>query len=218
MYLQLFRQIFILILVMVSPYSLKAATAEPIKIVAFGDSLAAGYGLPAKEGFTVRLQAALQAKGHDVVIVNAGVSGDTTSGGISRMDWSVGPDADAVILELGANDMLRGISVDIVRTNLNTIVKSFMDRDLPVLIAGMLAPRNMGEGYTSKFDAIYPELAEKYGTLIYPFFLDGVVGDPNLNQPDGVHPSAEGVEVIVERMLPKVEELIAQIKLGEVSQ
>ena len=218
MYLQLFRQIFILILVMLSPYSLTAATAEPMKIVAFGDSLAAGYGLPAKEGFTVKLQAALRAKGHDVIVVNAGVSGDTTSGGISRMDWSVGPDTDAVILELGANDMLRGISVDIVRTNLNTIVQSFMDRNLPVLIAGMLAPRNMGEAYTKKFDAIYPELAKKYGTLIYPFFLDGVVGDPNLNQPDGVHPSAEGVDVIVERMLPKVEELIAQVKLSEASQ
>lgn len=212
MRLQALCRILILIVMMVSPYSAIPAMAEPIKVVAFGDSLIAGFGLSPQEGFTVKLQAALQKKGHDVLIINAGVSGDTTSGGRSRLDWSVGPDTDAVILELGANDMLRGIKVDAVRGNLEAIVKKLQERKIPVLIAGMQAAPNLGEDYGRAFNAIYPDLAKQYDMLLYPFFLDGVAGNASLNQPDGIHPEAEGVDVIVARILPKVEELIRQVK------
>ncbi|MEP3265189.1 MAG: arylesterase [Hyphomicrobiales bacterium] len=197
---------------MVSPYSVTTAMAEPIKIVAFGDSLMAGFGLSPQDGFTVKLQTTLQERGHEVLIVNAGVSGDTTSSGRSRLDWSVGPDTDAVILELGANDMLRGIKVDAVRGNLDAIVKALQARDIPVLIAGMQAAPNLGKEYVKAFNAIYWDLATQYDMLLYPFFLDGVAGSAGLNQADGIHPTAAGVDVIVDRILPKVEELIAAVK------
>jgi len=185
------------------------AHAEPIRIVALGDSLSAGYGLESADAFTGVLQAALVARGHDVVIVNAGVSGDTASDGLARVDWSVGEDADAVIVELGANDALRGVDPAIARDALDRLLARLGERGLPVLLAGMRAPPNLGADYAATFDPIYPELAEKHGTLLYPFFLDGVAADTGLNQPDGIHPNAAGVAIIVERMVPAVESLIA---------
>ena len=183
--------------------------AEPLRIVALGDSLTAGYGLESPDAFTGALQAALVARGHDVVIVNAGVSGDTASDGLARVDWSVGEDAEAVIVELGANDALRGVDPAITRDALDKLLARLDERDLPVLLAGMLAPPNLGADYAAAFNPIYPELAEKHGAILYPFFLDGVAADTALNQPDGLHPTAAGVAVIVERIVPSVEALIA---------
>jgi len=207
-----FGRYFLAMIIILSTNPAFEAIAAPIKIVALGDSLTAGFGLAREDGFTIRLQAALVAKGHDVEIVNAGVSGDTTSGGRARLEWSLGADTQAVILELGANDMLRGIKPDLIRANLDAISSSLKARNIPVLIAGMRAAPNLGAEYGAAFNAIYPDLAGKYEMLLYPFFLDGVAGNPALNQPDGIHPSAEGVEVIVERILPSVEELINQVK------
>jgi acyl-CoA thioesterase-1 len=185
------------------------ARAEPLRIVALGDSLTAGYGLEPAESFTVQLEAALKARGHDIVIVNAGVSGDTSSDGAARVDWSVGEDADAVIVELGANDALRGVDPAITRDALDGLLARLGERGLPVLLAGMLAPPNLGQDYSAKFNPIYPELAAKHGILFYPFFLDGAAARVDLTQPDGIHPNAEGVAIIVERIVPSVEALIA---------
>ncbi|WP_075220652.1 arylesterase [Acuticoccus yangtzensis] len=182
---------------------------EPMTLVALGDSLTAGYQLAPGEGFVPQLQAALTAKGYNVTVVDAGVSGDTTTGGLARLNWSVGPDADAVIVELGANDALRGIDPSVPRDNLTAILDRLAERDLPVLLAGMLAPPNLGEDYGAEFSAVYEDLAAR-DVVYYPFFLDGVAANPELNQPDGLHPTAAGVEVIVERILPSVEELIAR--------
>jgi acyl-CoA thioesterase I len=187
------------------------AAADPIRIVALGDSLTAGYGLDAASSFAAELEKALKAHGHDVVVVNAGVSGDTASDGLARVDWSVGDDADAVIVELGANDALRGVDPEITRDALDKLVARLTQHRLPVLLAGMLAPPNLGTEYGQAFDAIYPDLAGKYGALLYPFFLDGVAARPDLNQADGIHPNAAGVAVIVERILPSVEALIARV-------
>ncbi|MGS4887541.1 arylesterase [Roseibium sp. MB-4] len=186
------------------------AKAADLKLVVLGDSLSAGYQLQAGEGFPEQLQKALDARGHSVDVVNAGVSGDTSSGGLSRLDWSVGTDADAVIVELGANDALRGIQPDLTRNNLTQIVKRLTDKDIAVLVAGMLAPRNLGEDYAASFDPIYKDIAEAHGALLYPFFLEGVALNPDLNLADGIHPNAEGVGVIVENILPTVEELLVQ--------
>jgi acyl-CoA thioesterase-1 len=186
------------------------ARAEPIRIVALGDSLTAGYGLEAAESFTRQLEAALKARGHDIVIVDAGVSGDTASDGLARVDWSVGEDADAVIVELGANDALRGVDPAITRAALDGILARLRERGLPVLLAGMLAPPNMGAAYGAEFNPIYPQLAAEHGAILYPFFLDGVAAEAGLNQPDGIHPNAEGVAVIVGGMVPAVEALIKQ--------
>lgn len=188
------------------------AFSSPLIIVALGDSLTAGFGLPPADGFTAKLEKALKDRGHDVDIVNAGVSGDTTSGGLARLDWSLGPDTDGVIIELGANDMLRGLPVENIRDNLDAMLEKVHARGLPVLLAGMRAAPNLGAEYGKAFDAIYPELAEKHGALLYPFFLDGVAGSAVLNQPDGLHPEAAGVDIIVERILPAVEKLIAAVK------
>ena len=188
-----------------------AGGARPIKLVAFGDSLTAGYGLPNGDGFAPRLEAALKARGHAVEVVNAGVSGDTTEMGLARLDWSVPDDADAVIVELGANDALRGLDPARARANLDAIVGRLRAKKLPVLVAGMYAPRNLGEAYVKAFDPIAAEVAARHGALFYPFFLDGVAGDRTLNQPDGLHPTAAGVDVIVGRILPKVEELLATV-------
>ncbi len=185
------------------------ARAEPLRIVALGDSLTAGYGLEPAESFTVQLEAALQARGHDIVIVNAGVSGDTSSDGAARVDWSIGEDADAVIVELGANDALRGVDPAITRDAIDGLLARLGERELPVLLTGMLAPPNLGADYGATFNTIYPELAAKHGTLFYPFFLDGVAAEASLNQPDGIHPNAKGVAIIVERIVPSVEALIA---------
>lgn len=183
-----------------------------LKIVAFGDSLTAGLGLPANEAFPAKLEAALNAKGYAVNIVNAGVSGDTASAGRARLDWSVPDDTDAVILELGANDALRGVDPRQTKTALDAILDKLDARHIPVLLAGMQAPRNMGADYVRAFDAIYPALASTHRVVFYPFFLDGVATDPKLNQGDGMHPAAAGVDVIVTRILPRVEDLIGRVR------
>jgi acyl-CoA thioesterase-1 len=189
--------------------------AEPLRIVALGDSLMAGYGLAEKDGFPAKLQAALRAKGHDVEVINAGVSGDTASGGLARLDWSVPDNTNAVILELGANDALRAVDPAATRKALDEMLKRLKARKIEVLLAGMQAPRNMGTDYIAVFDRIYPELAKTHGVLLYPFFLDGVAADARLNQRDGIHPTAAGVDVIVERILPSVEKLIAQARANQ---
>jgi acyl-CoA thioesterase-1 len=188
------------------------AAEAPVHIVALGDSLVAGYGLRANEAFPFILQRALVAKGIAADVANAGVSGETASDGLARLDWSVPDGTDAVILELGANDALRGIDPAVARRALDTILRRLKTRNIPVLLAGMFAPRNLGPDYTNAFDAIYPDLAKHYGAILYPFFLTGVVANPKLNQPDGLHPTAEGVRIIVNGILPKVEELIAQVR------
>jgi acyl-CoA thioesterase I len=191
--------------------AIPAAIAEtPVKIVALGDSLTAGLGLPEKDGFVPRLQAALAAKGIAAAIVNAGVSGDTAAGALARLDWSVPDGTDAVIVELGANDMLRGFKPEVTRDALDKILQRLKDRHIAVLLCGMRAAPNLGADFGRSFEPIYPELAAKYGALLYPFFLDGVAGDRSLNQHDGLHPTAAGVDVIVAAILPKVEELIGR--------
>jgi acyl-CoA thioesterase I len=182
--------------------------AKPIRMVVLGDSLSAGYLLGASDAFPAVLEAALKAKGHDIVIENAGVSGDTATGGLERLDWSIAEGTDHVIVELGANDALRGIDPKITEAALDQILSRLKARNIRVLLAGMYAPRNNGETYTKAFDAIYPRLAQKYGVPLYPFFLDGVQGEAALNLSDGMHPNPKGVRVIVERMLPAVEALI----------
>jgi acyl-CoA thioesterase I len=195
---------------LVSAVAQPGGSGRPVKIVALGDSLTAGLGLPANAAFPVRLQQALARKGVATDVVNAGVSGDTTADGLSRLDWSVPDDTDAVILELGANDALRGLDPTQTRANLDAILKRLAARKLPVLLAGMRAPPNLGADYTKAFDAIYPDLAAAYGTVFYPFFLDGVAAERSLNQGDGLHPTAAGVDVIVGKILPQAEELVAR--------
>ena len=189
-----------------------AAQPKPIRLVAFGDSLTAGFGLPKGKGFAPRLEAALRAAGLHVEVIDAGVSGDTTDMGLARLDWSVPPDARAVIVELGANDALRGLPPSETRRNLDDIVSRLTQRGQKVLVAGMLAPRNLGDRYVHAFDAMFPEVAAAHGALLYPFFLDGVALDGKLVQPDGLHPTAEGVEVIVARILPTVRALLARVE------
>ncbi|WP_306030983.1 arylesterase [Stappia sp. MMSF_3263] len=191
------------------------AVAEPLRIVALGDSLSAGYQLPVAAAFPVQLEAALTERGHEVEVVNAGVSGDTTSGGLARLDWSVGEDADAVIVELGANDALRGLPVASARSNLEAIVSRLRERGLPVLVAGMRAPRNLGPDYVEAFDAMFGEIAETHDALLYPYFLEGIPMSAETVLPDGIHPTAKGVAIIVEGILPRVEELIAQARAAK---
>lgn len=190
-----------------------APTADrPITIVALGDSLTAGLGLASQDAFPAKLQKALAAKGLAVTIADAGVSGDTTSGGLARLDWSVPAGTDGVILELGANDVLRGLDPAVPRASLEAILRRLKERGIPVLLCGMLSPPNLGADYARTFNAIYPDLARIYDAVFYPFFLDGVAGQRRLNQGDGLHPTAAGVDVIVAGILPKVEELIARIR------
>ncbi|HEU5274986.1 MAG TPA: arylesterase [Xanthobacteraceae bacterium] len=190
-----------------------APTADrPITIVALGDSLTAGLGLASQDAFPAKLQKALAAKGLAVTIADAGVSGDTTSGGLARLDWSVPAGTDGVILELGANDALRGLDPAVPRASLEAILRRLKERGIPVLLCGMLSPPNLGADYARTFNAIYPDLARIYDAVFYPFFLDGVAGQRRLNQGDGLHPTAAGVDVIVAGILPKVEELIARIR------
>jgi acyl-CoA thioesterase-1 len=188
------------------------AADRPVKIVALGDSLTAGYGLDRQSAFPEQLAKVLKGKGIAVEIENAGVSGDTASGGLSRLDWSVGEGTDAVILELGANDMLRGIDPKVTRKALETIIEQLKARNIEVLLAGMRAAPNMGEDYLRGFDAIYPELAAKYGLVYYPFFLDGIATQAKFALQDGMHPNAAGVSQIVTGIMPKVEELIARVR------
>jgi acyl-CoA thioesterase-1 len=198
-------------LALVGATAIQAANAQALlKIVALGDSLTAGYGLPDKDGFVPRLQAALAAEGSAVEIQNAGVSGDTASDGLARLDWSVPPDTNAVVVELGANDMLRGIKPEVTRQALDMILRRLTERHIAVLLCGMRAAPNLGAEYGQAFEGIYPALAAKYGVPLYPFFLDGVAGDLSLLQHDGLHPTAAGVDVIVKRIVPNVKELIAK--------
>jgi len=187
-----------------------ARAAEELVLVAFGDSLTAGFGLDEKDAFPTKLASALEAQGHKVRIVNAGVSGDTTSAGLARLDWAIPDDADAVIVELGANDALRGQDPEQAYDALDQILTKLKAKEVAILIAGMEAPRNMGPEYVKEFNGIYPRLAKKHGVALYPFFLDGVATDASLNQSDGIHPNAEGVTVIVERILSSVQTLLKQ--------
>jgi acyl-CoA thioesterase-1 len=193
------------------------AMAEPVRIVAFGDSLTAGLGLESQYAFPNRLAAALRAKGHDVVVANAGVSGDTTSAALARLDWSIPPGTDAVIVEFGANDAFRGTAPAIVSKNLDEIIQRLKARNIEVLLAGMYAPRNLGSDYYSAFDAVYPELAKKHGLLLIPFFLENVAGVAALNQPDGLHPTAAGIDEIVKVVLPSTEALIQRVRVRKAS-
>jgi len=188
-----------------------AKAGKLLKIVAFGDSLSAGYNLPADAAFPAQLEKALKSAGFDVEVVNAGVSGDTTADGLNRFDWSFGEGADAAIVELGANDMLRGMDPKIPRQNLETIFDRLKARKIPFLIAGMVATPSFGEDYRKAFDPIYPQLAQKYGAPLYPFFLDGVMGVKGLQLQDGLHPNREGVAHIVEAMLPMVESFLKSL-------
>ncbi|WP_425450210.1 arylesterase [Virgifigura deserti] len=178
------------------------AAADPVRILAFGDSLTAGFGLPQGDGFTAQLEAALAEAGVEAEVINGGVSGDTTAGGFARLDWALADDPDLVILELGANDGLRGLDPAETRANLDAILTRLREADVAVLLAGMLAPPNLGPEFGKAFNAIYPDLAEEHDVALFPFFLDGVATDPALNQPDGIHPNRGGVAVIVERILP----------------
>jgi acyl-CoA thioesterase I len=187
-----------------------AAAARTLRLVALGDSLTAGLGLSPGDAFPDRLEAALRAKGWDVKVINAGVSGDTAADGLARYEWAVPPDADALIIELGANDMLRGLKPEATKATLAAILDRARAAHLPTLLAGMRAAPNLGPEYADQFSAIYPALAKAYDVPLYPFFLDGVAGDPKLNQPDGLHPTADGVEVIVQKILPSVEALLSQ--------
>ena len=187
-----------------------AAAARTLRLVALGDSLTAGLGLAPGKALPDRLEAALRAKGWDVKVINAGVSGDTAADGLARYEWAVPPDADALIIELGANDMLRGLKPEATKATLAAILDKARAAHLPTLLAGMRAAPNLGPEYAGQFSAIYPALAKAYDVPLYPFFLDGVAGDPKLNQPDGLHPTADGVEVIVQKILPSVEALMKQ--------
>lgn len=189
-----------------------AFAASPIKLVVFGDSLTAGFGINPAEAFPVKLEAALRQRGLDVIVENAGVSGDTAKQGLERLEWSLAQDADAVIVELGANDALRGVDPNETRKSLNEIIAKLRARATPVMIAGMLAPPNLGAAYKELFDAIYPSLAREHGILLYPFFLEGIAGEPAFNLEDGIHPNPRGIDEIVKRMLPKVEEFLAMVQ------
>lgn len=188
-----------------------AEATKPVKLVVLGDSLSAGLGLPGQEAFPTKLQKALQAKGIAVDMTNAGVSGDTASGGRDRLDWSVPGGTDGVIVELGANDALRGIDPDLTRTALSDIVARLKARKIAVMLCGMLAPPNYGADYATRFNSIYPDLSKKFDVPLYPFFLDGVAADAKLNQADGIHPTAAGVDIIVGNIMPTVEAFLGII-------
>jgi acyl-CoA thioesterase I len=189
----------------------RAAAGETV-IVALGDSLTAGYGLPQDQSFPAQLEAALKARGHDVRVVNAGVSGDTALAGLQRLDWAVPDDADAVIVELGANDALQGLPPDRTKATLAKIIERLQAKDLKVLLAGMEAPRNLGEEYVAAFGAMYPDLAAQYDVILYPFFLEGAALNDGLMLNDGLHPNGKGVAAMVETIMPKVEELLAETR------
>jgi acyl-CoA thioesterase-1 len=212
----MFMHILVLAIVFMTAGTASAQTSatgptKPIKMVVLGDSLSAGLGLPAASAFPVRLQKSLKINGIDVDMINAGVSGDTSSGGRDRLDWSVPPGTDAVILELGANDALRGTDPKVTRAALTDILTQLKARGVAVLLCGMVAPPNYGSDYASRFNAIYPDLAKSFGVPLYPFFLEGVAADARLNQADGMHPTAEGVDVIVKNILPTVQAFVGAI-------
>lgn len=188
-----------------------AARADTITLLALGDSLTAGYGLAPGEGFPAQLEAALLAQGHDVRVIDAGVSGDTSTGALARLDWSLDPQTDAVIVELGGNDALRGINPALTEQALDGILANLQARGLPTLLAGMQAPPNMGAAYGEDFNPIFARLAETYDAVHYPFFLEGVAARPELNLADGIHPTAQGIGLIVQRIMPYVEDLISRV-------
>ena len=206
----LYRQFIIYGLVALVFTGLNTAKAEPIKMLALGDSLTAGYGLGPSEGLTAQLQVQLdKLYGDDkILVINAGVSGDTTRGGLARLDWALADNPDVVMVALGGNDMLRGLEPSESMENLKNILSKLQDAGKPTLLAGMLAPSNMGARYTQEFDAIYPALADDFDVIFYPFFLEGVALDPNLNLPDGLHPNREGIAIMVDGLLPFVQALI----------
>lgn len=183
--------------------------AAPVKLMVLGDSLVAGHGLPQGDAFPDILEAALVDKGHDVVLLNAGVSGDTTAGGLARLEWSLGDNPDAMIIVLGGNDLLRGLDPASTRQNVAAIVAKLHERDIPVMLAGMQAPRNLGAEYAAEFDGLYREIGADERVVFYPFFLDGVALQADLNQPDGLHPNLAGVQEITRRILPYAEQLLA---------
>jgi acyl-CoA thioesterase I len=189
-----------------------APEAHPMRIVVLGDSLVAGFNIRESEAFPAQLERALKARGHAVEVINAGVSGDTTAAGLDRLAWSVPEKTDAVIVELGANDALRGLDTGRAKANLERIITTLKASGAEVMLAGMIAPRNMGDGYARAFDAIYPDLASKYGLILYPFFLDGVALNAALNLGDGLHPNGRGVAEITKRILPTVEQMIARVR------
>jgi len=200
----LFAAVFLFLTGLLAGTQAALANEEPV-ILAFGDSLTAGYGLPQNDSFPAQLSRALTAAGHPAKVINAGVSGDTSAGGANRIDWALAEKPDLVILELGANDGLRGFEPSQTRKNLDIILEKSFAAGAKVLFTGMLAPRNLGNDYAAEFDAVFPDTAEKYpNAVFYPFFLDGVAADPKLNQDDGIHPNADGVAVIVERIMPFV--------------
>jgi len=202
------RGAFILVIAVFVAHS-SPALARPLTIVAFGDSLVAGLGLPQEQAFPARLEAALRERGHEVTIVNAGVSGDTSAAGLARLDWSIPEGVDGVIVELGANDMLRGVDPRLTRQNIEAILARLKQRNIPVLLAGMRASPNLGAEYARQFDAIFPELAAAHDAALYPFFLEGVAAQPALNQPDGMHPNPQGVDTIVANFMPEMEKFLA---------
>ncbi len=202
--------LFALVLPLFAASPARAEGPTPV-IVALGDSLTAGYELPESESFPAQLEAALKARGHEVTVVNAGVSGDTTGSALKRLDWAVPENASAAIVELGANDAFQGKPPAEVKATLEKIIEALQARGLPILLAGMEAPRNMGKDYVEAFAALYGDLATRYDLILYPFFLDGAVMDPALMLADGIHPNGKGVARIVEGILPKVEELLARV-------
>lgn len=195
-----------------APLAGRSAAAASLRLAALGDSLTAGYGLPERDALPTQLQRLLQAEGHDIVIVNAGVSGDTVADGLARLDWAIGDDADAVIVALGANDMLRGRDPQQTRRDLDTLLGRLAEKKLPLLVCGMLAARNLGPTYAAAFDPIFPDLAKKYGASLYPFLLDGVALDRALNQADGLHPNRDGAAKIATALVKPVVELAARVK------
>jgi len=201
-----------LLIIVLALLAASPVLAAPLKLTALGTSLTQGYGLPPGTEFTIQLQAALKAQKVDVAVVNAGVSGDTSTDGLSRLDWALADRPDAMILELGSNDMLRGLPPEQTEKNLRAILAKLKAAHVPVLLCGMMAQRNLGPDYVQRFDSIYPKLAKEAGVLFYPFILDGVALNPKLNLADGMHPNQAGVKVIVARILPTVKKLLAQVK------
>ena len=207
-----FRRLLAAAALAVSTCAPAAAQDDTVTIMAFGDSLVHGYGLPEGEPFPTQLEAALADRGYDVEVINAGSSGDTSKSGRSRLTWVLQDDVDAAIVVLGANDALRGIDPAVTRENLDAVLTTLDDEGVATLLAGMKAPRNMGEEYVQEFDSVFPDLAKTHDVVFYPFFLKGVAQRPDLNQSDGIHPNAKGVRVIVDTILPKVQQLIDRVR------